>query len=79
MELNREMLINVLKVNGGAVMNDYLMQFQSDILGIEIARAQHLEAIVLGATFLTNQAVGFWENMDELKTLMQLVRNLIFL
>ncbi|MGX7107508.1 glycerol kinase GlpK [Hutsoniella sourekii] len=69
MELDTGMPINVLKVDGGAAMNDYLMQFQSDILGIEIARAQNLETTALGAAFLAGLAVGFWKDMDELKTL----------
>lgn len=69
MELDTGMKINVLKVDGGAAMNDYLMQFQSDILGIDIARTQNLETTALGAAFLAGLAVGFWKDMDELKTL----------
>ncbi len=44
------------------------MQFQADILGIEIARAQNLETTALGA-FLAGLAVGFWKDLDELKEL----------
>ena len=63
------MPINVLKVDGGAAMNNYLMQFQADILGIEIARAQNLETTALGAAFLAGLAVGYWDDLEELKTL----------
>jgi len=69
MQLDTEIDIPVLKVDGGAAMNDYLMQFQSDILGIEIARVQNTETTALGAAYLAGLAVGFWKDMDELKTL----------
>lgn len=69
MELDTGVPINVLKVDGGAATNDYLLQFQSDILGIDIARAQNLETTALGAAFLAGLAVGYWKDMDELKTL----------
>ncbi|MBG9981654.1 glycerol kinase GlpK [Aerococcaceae bacterium DSM 111020] len=69
MELDTGVPINILKVDGGAAMNDYLMQFQSDILGMDIARAQNLETTALGAAFLAGLAVGFWEDLDELKSL----------
>ncbi|WEV37581.1 glycerol kinase GlpK [Lactobacillus sp. ESL0677] len=56
-----------LKVDGGAANNDYLMQFQADILGIEIERAANLETTALGAAFLAGLAIGFWKNVDEIK------------
>lgn len=61
--------IQVLKVDGGAAMNSFLMQFQSDILGIDIARAKNLETTALGAAFLAGLAVGYWKDMEELKAL----------
>lgn len=61
--------IPVLKVDGGATMNDFLLQFQADILGIEIARATNLETTALGAALLAGLAVGFWRDMDEIKSL----------
>ena len=69
MELDTEIEINVLKVDGGAAMNNYLMQFQADILGIEIARAKNLETTALGAAFLAGLAVGFWKDVNELRGL----------
>ena len=69
MQEDTDMKIPVLKVDGGAAMNNYLMQFQSDIIGIEIARAKNLETTALGAAFLAGLAVGFWEDLEEIKTL----------
>ena len=69
MQLDTEIKIPVLKVDGGAAMNNYLMQFQSDIIGTEIARAKNLETPALGAAFLAGLAVGFWKDLDEIKTL----------
>lgn len=69
MQLDTEIKIPVLKVDGGAAMNNYLMQFQSDIIGTEIARAKNLETTALGAAFLAGLAVGFWKDLDEIKTL----------
>lgn len=60
--------IPLLKVDGGAAMNGYLMQFQSDITGIEIARAANLETTALGAAYLAGLAVGYWKDIDELKS-----------
>lgn len=61
--------IKLLKVDGGAAMNKYLMQFQSDVTGIEIARAKDLETTALGAAYLAGLAVGYWTDMDELQRL----------
>lgn len=69
MELDTDLDIPLLKVDGGAAMNDYLMQFQADILGIEIARAENLETTALGAAFLAGLGVGFWKDLDEIKEL----------
>lgn len=69
MQEDTDMKIPVLKVDGGAAMNNYLMQFQSDIIGIEIARAKNLETTALGAAFLAGLAVGFWKDLDEIKKL----------
>lgn len=69
MQMDTDTAIQVLKVDGGAAMNDFLMQFQADILGIELARATNLETTALGAAFLAGLAVGYWKDVDELKTL----------
>ncbi len=59
--------IPVLKVDGGAAKNDTLMQFQADILDIDVTRAPNLETTALGAAYLAGLAVGFWADLDELK------------
>lgn len=56
-----------LRVDGGASNNNYLMQFQADILNITIERTKILETTSLGAAFLAGLAVGYWKNTDELK------------
>ncbi|MGO4927403.1 glycerol kinase GlpK [Fundicoccus sp. Sow4_F4] len=61
--------IKLLKADGGAALNKYLMQFQSDITGIDIARAKDLETTALGAAYLAGLAVGYWEDMEELQRL----------
>lgn len=59
--------IPVLKVDGGAANNEYLMQFQSDILNVPIQRAENLETTALGAAFLAGLAVGYWKDTDEIR------------
>ncbi|MGO3732259.1 MAG: glycerol kinase GlpK [Vagococcus sp.] len=59
--------IPLLKVDGGAAKNDTLMQFQADILNIDVQRAPNLETTALGAAYLAGLAVGFWKDLDELK------------
>ncbi|CAM4245647.1 glycerol kinase GlpK [Vibrio agarivorans] len=59
--------IKTLRVDGGAVANDFLMQYQSDILDSEVIRPKVTEVTALGAAYLAGLAVGFWHNIDELK------------
>lgn len=58
--------IKVLRVDGGAANNNYLMQFQADILNSSIEKAANLETTAMGAAFLAGLAVGFWQDTDEL-------------
>ncbi len=69
MQVDSGIDIQQLRVDGGAAMNNLLMQFQADILGIDIARAKNLETTALGAAFLAGLSVGYWESRDELKEL----------
>ncbi len=69
MQLDSGIKIPALRVDGGAANNNYLMQFQADILGTKIERAKTLETTGLGAAFLAGLAVGFWKNIDELKSI----------
>jgi len=55
-----------LKVDGGAVANDFLMQFQADILDVPVYRPEVIETTALGAAYLAGLAVGFWSDKDEI-------------
>lgn len=67
MQLDSGIEIPTLRVDGGASNNDYLLQFQADILGTKIERSKTLETTSMGAAFLAGLAVGYWKNVDELK------------
>ncbi len=56
-----------LKVDGGASANNFLMQFQSDILNAKVQRPQCIETTALGAAYLAGLAVGYWRNKDEIR------------
>ena len=58
--------LNELKVDGGAAANDFLMEFQADILDAQVRRPVTLETTALGAAYLAGLAVGFWESKDEI-------------
>ena len=62
MQVDAQTAIQVLKVDGGAAMNNFLMQFQADILGIDIARAKTWKQL-FGAAFLAGLAVGYWKDL----------------
>ena len=58
-----------LKVDGGASANEFLMQFQADIIGKPVVRPSCRETTSLGAAYLAGLAVHFWENLEELRSL----------
>ena len=58
--------LEALRVDGGAVANDFLMQFQADILGVPVERPAVTETTALGAAYLAGLAVGFWNSQDEI-------------
>jgi len=59
--------LTALKVDGGMVFNETLMQFQADILGVPVVRPKVAETTSLGAAYAAGLAVGFWNNLDELR------------
>ena len=59
--------IPLLKVDGGAANNDWLLQFQADIIGTKVQRAHNLETTALGVAYMAGLAVGFWESIEEIK------------
>lgn len=59
--------LKALRVDGGAVKNNFLMQFQSDILGVPVERPVVQETTALGSAFLAGLAVGYWKDKEEIK------------
>ncbi len=58
--------LETLRVDGGAVVNDFLMQFQADILGVPVQRPAVTETTALGAAYLAGLATGFWTSQEEI-------------
>ncbi|HLS94813.1 glycerol kinase [Sphingobacterium allocomposti] len=69
MEMDSKSKIKELRVDGGATKNNFLMQFQADILRTNVVRPAITETTALGAAFLAGLAVGFWKDIDQLRTL----------
>jgi glycerol kinase len=67
MEKDSGVGLKALKVDGGMVYNDLLMSFQADILGVPIVRPKIAETTALGAAYAAGLAVGFWDNLDDLR------------
>ena len=65
MEEDSGIKLAALKVDGGACANNFLMQFQSDVLGVEVHRPEVIETTALGAAYLAGLAVGYWANKEE--------------
>lgn len=68
MESDAGVSISELRVDGGATVNDLLMQFQSDILSVNVVRPSVVETTALGAAYLAGLAVGFWSSIEEIST-----------
>ncbi len=67
MQKDTGLKVQALRVDGGAAQNDFLCQFQADILGIDVIRPRCIESTSLGAAYLAGLAVGYWEDADALK------------
>jgi glycerol kinase len=67
MEADSGVSIQELRVDGGATVNDLLMQIQADILNTKVVRPQIIETTAMGAAYLAGLAVGYWKNVDEIK------------
>ena len=68
MERDSGIRIGELKVDGGACANDFLMQFQSDLIGCDVYRPRCIETTALGAAYLAGLAVGYWDSLDDVKS-----------
>ncbi len=60
--------LSALRVDGGAVRNNFLMQFQADVLAKDVQRPQVTEVTAIGAAYLAGMAVGYWQSLEELRT-----------
>jgi glycerol kinase len=74
MKIDSGLEMDELRVDGGAAMNDFLMQFQADILGATVTRPREIEATAKGAAYLAGLAVDFWGGLEDLKTLQTEIR-----
>ncbi len=67
MEKDAGLTVTELKVDGGACANDFLMQFQADMLGARVQRPCCIETTALGAAYLAGLAVGYWESLEDVR------------
>ena len=67
MQADAQVSLGDLKVDGGASRNDFLMQFQADVLETDVVRPTCVETTAKGAAYLAGLAVGFWSSIDEIK------------
>ena len=74
MSADAGLALESLRVDGGAVVNDFLMQFQADMLGVPVERPAVTETTALGAAYLAGLAVGFWGSQAEIAGQWQLER-----
>jgi glycerol kinase len=75
MEADSEIHLKTLRVDGGAVMNNFLMQFQSDLLNVPVERPVVNETTALGAAYLAGLSTGFWSNKEEISNQWAIDRN----
>ena len=69
--------VTELRVDGGACVNDLLMQFQADLLGIPVVRPKVIETTALGAAYLAGLSCGVWRDLDELASHWQVDRRFL--
>ncbi|MFC4525067.1 glycerol kinase GlpK [Dyella halodurans] len=74
MEADAGIALKELRADGGAMANDFMVQFQSDMLGVPVLRPRVQETTALGAAYLAGLAVGFWRDCEEIANLWQVDR-----
>jgi glycerol kinase len=74
MEADSRVKLSVLKVDGGMVVNELLMQFQADMLGVPVVRPKVIETTALGAAYAAGLATGFWRDLESLRQQWQVDR-----
>jgi glycerol kinase len=67
MEADSNKAIPIVKVNGGATVNNFLMQFQCNLMNVPVERPQIMETTALGAAYLAGLYIGYWKNQEEIK------------
>lgn len=67
MQEDSEIQLQSLRADGGACANDFLMQFQSDVIGVPVVRPVCIETTALGAAYLAGLAIGYWKNKQEIQ------------
>ena len=72
MEADSGIAIKELRVDGGATINNMLMQFQADVLNTITVRPKVVETTAMGAAFLAGLAVGYWESQEEIQDIWQI-------
>ena len=77
MELDAQTKLSSLKIDGGASMNNFLMQFQADIMNAPVCRPSCVETTAMGAAFLAGLATGFWKDKDEVKAYQSMDREFL--
>ena len=77
MEEDSGIELKALRVDGGACANNFLMQFQADILGVQVDRPDVIETTALGAAYLAGLAVGYWKDKEDISTNWALSRSFV--
>ena len=77
MEADAGIALKELRADGGAIANDFMAQFQSDMLGVPVLRPRVQETTALGAAYLAGLAVGFWRDCEEIANLWQVDRRFV--
>ncbi|WP_430390860.1 glycerol kinase GlpK [Dyella sp. 20L07] len=77
MEADAGIALKELRADGGAISNDFMAQFQSDMLGVPVLRPRVQETTALGAAYLAGLAVGFWRDCEEIASLWQVDRRFV--
>ncbi|SON52277.1 glycerol kinase GlpK [Vibrio tapetis] len=77
MQADSDIKLAALRVDGGAVANNFLMQFQSDVLDTEVHRPKVTEVTALGAAYLAGIAVGYWDSLEELQGKAEIDRSFV--
>ena len=67
MEKDSHLSLSSIKVDGGASKNNFLMQFESDIIGVPVNRPACIETTAMGAAYLAGLCTGFWKNKEDVK------------